>query len=452
LQDLDNIVEQLARSKLSPAASFGWDWITGKDFLGRPIQWTSLDFDNMVLSRITPLIAQDVEEALSAGKFKTTEGVISGLSTFVGFGAATYRRLNEEVAEIRNEVHQEKFKMDYDQKATAEGQGANQASRDAVDNDPRVAPLLEEREKDALEKDREWAVEAEDEEREILSIRSTGLTTSGEVVIAPAHVQSVIDSALDREAISGEDWSAINSENKMKIYAWRQGWREKQGFDPEESEYEPGSIGDLIEQWWAVELPIDPYTLEEDWDTFWEEKDRLRSAAINLETPKWREATKYFAALGEDDTEMQRRHKKARELRDTFEDETTMYMKGIGQEQINRLLDRTKDYLVQNGSRWGVARYIQWLYYKDPKYQTNEWAVAYWVAADQRDVVMNPQRTDMIMSNPDLVMFYSKLFRDLPDDAKQSFVSRYGTDFLSKSLKEDFIDSGELFVPKGRAF
>ena len=58
----------------------------------------------------------------------------------------------------------------------------------------------------------------------------------------------------------------------------------------------------------------------------------------------------------------------------------------------------------------------------------------------------------MVLANEDLVLFYPGLFRGLPDEGKQSFVSRYGTDFLSKELKVDFIDSGELFVPQGRAF
>jgi hypothetical protein len=444
-QDLDNIAEQLARSKLSPAASFGLDVITGTDFLGRPIKWNTLDFDNVVLSRLTPLIIQDVKEAMNAGQFKTLETALSGIGTFVGFGAATYRRLGEELGAARDEVSQSKFPgNDYSDLTD------NQAAQDEVNRDPTVVDLEEEVKADATERDREWAVQSEEEQQELLSIRSTGLDLSGDKVLD--HTQKQIDDALERGDIDGASWIEANSQISRDLHVWRTAWKEAKGIDYEDDPPEPGSISDLIEQWWDVEVPTDPFTLEKDWDTFWEEKDRLRSEAIRMETSGQREVTKYFAALGEDDTAMQKKYKKARELRDVFEDETTMYMKGIGQEQINRLLDRTKDYLVQNGSRWGVARYIQWLYYQDPKYQTNEWAVAYWVAAGQRDVVLNPQRTDMIMQNPDLVMFYSGLFRGLPDDGKQSFVSRYGTDFLSKSLKEEFIDSGELFVPQGRAF
>jgi hypothetical protein len=443
-KDLDDIAEQLARSKLAPVASAAYDVISGKDFLGRPIKWNTLDFDNVVLSRLTPLIIQDIKEAMEAGKFKITEPTVSGLSTFVGFGAATYRRIGEELGAARDEVSQTKFNMDYSDK------GMDMAKRDEVNRDSTVVELEEEVKADATERDREWATQSAEEEQELLSIRSEGRDLSGNKVTE--FTQKQIDDALERGDMDGASWIKANSQISRDTHTWRTAWKEAKGIDYEDDPPEPGSIEDLIEQWWDVELQRDPFTLEPDWDSFWEEKDRLRSEAIKLETSGQREVTKYFEAMGEDDTAMQKKYKKARELRDTYEDETTMYMKGIGQEQINRLLDRTKDYLVQNGSRWGLARYIQWLYYQDPAYQTNEWAVAYWVAAGQRDVVMNPQRTDMVMNNPDLVMFYSGLFRGLPDDGKQSFVSRYGTQFLSKSLKEDFIDSGELFVPQGRAF
>jgi hypothetical protein len=97
------------------------------------------------------------------------------------------------------------------------------------------------------------------------------------------------------------------------------------------------------------------------------------------------------------------------------------------------------------GSRWSPARYIQWLYYQDEQYQTDEWAIAYWVAAGQRDEVLNPQRAQTVMQNPDLVMFYPGLFEGLPDDGKRSFVNRYGTNFLSKSLIERLREEPELF-------
>jgi hypothetical protein len=119
-------------------------------------------------------------------------------------------------------------------------------------------------------------------------------------------------------------------------------------------------------------------------------------------------------------------------------------MAGVTDKDVNNLLDSTEEYLRSTGSRWSLARYIQWLYYQDPAYQTNEWAVAYWVAAGDRDQVTNPERTQMVMENPDMVLFYPGLFRGMTDDGRQSFLDQYGTTFLSKSLVETFIESGEL--------
>jgi hypothetical protein len=440
LQPIDDIAEQLARSKLSPAASFVWDAVSGRDFLGRPIKWTSLDFDNMVLSRLTPLIIQDVKEAMEAGKFKVTEPTLSGLATFVGFGAATYRRLSEEVAEARNEVSQDKYGMDYDQKATSEEGGMDAAKRKDVNEDPKVAPLVEEHKQDALFRDSSWAKNEEEEERELLSIRTTGADLSGNKITE--FTQKQIDDALERGDIDGGTWVESDKQIRRDLHTWRTAWLEAKGIDYEDDPAEPGSLEEVIQQWWAVEPKVDPWSLETDWDTFFMEKERLEAKAVSMEADD--EVTKYFAAMGEDDTDMQVRHKKAREQRDVLMDETPAYMGGVSDVTVNKMLDRTKEYLLSVGSQWGLARYIQWLYYQGEEYQTNEWAVAYWVALGERDVVANPERTQMVMQNPDLVMFYSGLFRGLTDEGKQSFVGRYGTNFLSKKLIEEFIDTGEL--------
>jgi hypothetical protein len=121
-----------------------------------------------------------------------------------------------------------------------------------------------------------------------------------------------------------------------------------------------------------------------------------------------------------------------------------MYMADVTDRDINNLLDNTSEYLKSVGSRWGLARYIQWLYYQGEQYQTNEWAIAYWVAVGERDQVINPERTQMVMESPDMVLFYPGLFRGLTDDAKQGFIDRYGIDLLSQGLRETFIESGEL--------
>jgi hypothetical protein len=244
--------------------------------------------------------------------------------------------------------------------------------------------------------------------------------------------------------MEGNSWIEINRQIGRDIFRWRQGWQEARGINFEDEPPEPGSLTDIIEQWWAVELPIDPFTLEEDWDTFFEEKERLRALAISMETSENKEVTRYFNVMGEDDTDTQVRFKQAREQRDTLLDDTPAYMGDVSDVAINNLLDNTKAYLLSVGSKWGLARYLQWLYYQGEQYQTDEMAIAYWVALGERDQVVNPERTELVMENPDMVLFYPGLFRGLTDRGKQSFFSRYGSNFLSKKLIEDFVDTGVL--------
>ena len=431
---LDEIIEQLARSKLAPVASGALDAVTGRDFLGRPVKWNTLDFDNIFISRVVPLIAQDVKDALEEAEFKILEPSIAGVGAFLGLGAATYRRPGEERTELRNEVSQDMWGLDYGDK------DVDQAKRDVVDNDPRIADLTEEIRRDALERDREWAKNVDEEERELLSIRTTGLDLSGKKVTE--FTQKQIDDALDRGDIDGGTWTGANKQIGRDLHTWRQAWQEAKGIDYEEDPPEPGSLEATIQAWWDVEPQIDPFSLEEDWDTFFAEKEELEAQAISMQEKD--EVTKYFEAMGEDDTDMQKRHDKARDQRDTLMDDMPKYMGGVGEAETNKLLDSTKEYLLSVGSSWGVARYIQWLYYQGEAYQTNEWAVAYWVALGERDMVVDPKNTQFVMQNPDMVMFYSGLFRGMTDQGKQSFVSRYGTNFLSKKLIEEFIDTGEI--------
>lgn len=434
---LDNILEQLARSKLAPVPSGVWDAITGRDFIGRPVKWNTLDFDNAFINRVTPLIAQDVRDALEESEFKILEPSLVGAATFIGLGAVTYRRLGEELGEARDQSSQERFGLNYGDKEM------DQAKRADVTSDPGVSDLVEEVRQDASFRGAEWAKNKDEEEREILSIRTTGMDTNGNKVTD--RTQKQIDDALERGDIDGGTWIGFNRQIGRDIHTWRQGWQEAKGVDFEDDPPEPGTITDLIEQWWALEPTVDPFTLETDWDSFFEEKERIKAEAVRMESGEG-EVSKYFDALGEDDTPMQVKFKEAREQRDVLLDETPVFMAGVSDVTVNNLLDRTKNYLLSVGSRWGLARYIQWLYYQDERFQTNEWAVAYWVALGERDVVTNPERDQLVLENPDLILFYPGLFRGLTDQGKQSFVSRYGTNFLSKDLQEAFIESGELSV------
>ncbi|KKK61577.1 hypothetical protein LCGC14_3012940, partial [marine sediment metagenome] len=208
IQSLDDTIEQLARSKLAPVASGLVDVFTGRDFLGRPVQYNSFDLDNLFLSRVTPLIAQDIQEAWQEGEFKTEVG-LAGTGAFLGIGTATYRRLREELEDIRNPISQDKFGMDYDD------EGMDAAKRDDVDRDPNAVDLEEEIEAEALLRGDDWAENKDEEQREILSIRTTGATTDGTKVTD--FTQKQVDDALDRNGIDGSTWIQTNRQISRDI-------------------------------------------------------------------------------------------------------------------------------------------------------------------------------------------------------------------------------------------
>ena len=271
------------------------------------------------------------------------------------------------------------------------------------------------------------------------------------------NVVQSIDDALERGDIDGNTWIELNRQISRDTHKWRLGFQDAEGFDFEEDPPEPGSLDDLIEKWHNLEPVIDPFTLETDWEGFFDEKDRLKAAAIRKEDRG--EVTKYFAAMGDDDTEMQANFEVARQAQNRLRDDIPAYMDGITDAQVDKMIDEAKDYLLSVGSTWGVGRYLGWLFYQGEQYQTNIIKISYWVAIGERGQVINPERTAMIMggqigderieANPLIVLFYPGLFHGLPDEDKQRFVSQWDTNFLSKSLIERYITSGELSVGGG---
>ncbi|KKL60205.1 hypothetical protein LCGC14_2207670, partial [marine sediment metagenome] len=455
-------LEDFPSSKLQPVGGGVKTLVFGTDFLGNDIKYDEETLFNLIVGSLTvPLSVEGVLESIGVdsmwdvlGEADPT-GLIEGdhvdvnfkweqfLSALtgeaLGFGTASFRDFGEEVGLLRDERHAElNDGASYD-----EGTTASKAEVNAL---PDVEELRDEKKQVDIEVGRDFTKE----ETEILSIRATGATTDGTKVTD--FTQKQIDDALERGDIDGNTWQEINRQISRDLRKWRLGFQDAEGFDFEEDPPEPGSLDDLIEKWHNLEPVIDPFTLETDWEGFFDEKDRLKAAAIRKENHG--EVTAYFAAMGDDDTEMQANFKAAREDRDQLRDEIPAYMDGITAAQVDKMINDTEEYLRSVGSSWSAGRYLGWLFYQGEEYQTNIIKISYWVAIGERDEVINPERTAMIMggfvgderveASPLLVLFYPGLFHGLPDESKQAFVSRWGTNFLSESLIETYITSGEL--------
>ncbi|KKM16507.1 hypothetical protein LCGC14_1685140, partial [marine sediment metagenome] len=150
----------------------------------------------------------------------------------------------------------------------------------------------------------------------------------------------------------------------------------------------------------------------------------------------------YFDSFGHD-TEIQKLGQKAKDNRDILLDDIPKFADGVTEAQVSKMYNDTRDYLDSVGSSWGVSKYLGWLFWQGEQYQTNVIKVTYWAGRGEWDEIINPERTKMVLSNPEMVLFYPGLFRGLTDSGKQQFFDLYGLEFLSAKLIEDFITNPE---------
>lgn len=118
------IIGRFIQSKLSPAAGLLVDVTRGETFSGDRVDITPDSLTRQAVSRLTPLVAQDVAQGFAEGG---TRGAIQSLPSFFGVGTSTFQSLSG----IKNDVANRLFsKEDY--------RDLTGAQKQVVDNDPRV--------------------------------------------------------------------------------------------------------------------------------------------------------------------------------------------------------------------------------------------------------------------------------------------------------------------------
>ena len=478
------LAKRFGRSKLAPVPSGSLDVITGKDFIGGKIEFGLHDLlADVIASRVIPLSWQGPVEAVAASrgefdidigdaivdiasnwKLNKDEIVVVGASAsaeFLGGGVISFFNPGEKLRAADEERLQDMLASG-EIKPTA-GQTIDkvddlnsiQATQLKDERGPEEKELERDQEEQGLWRESDWAKNKKDEREFQETIRLEGgyyHPDTGKFIQLLKWPQETLDNMLLTGQIDGSDWIFRTNQNTAAIINARNALFGREDVEIESIE---NPVDKLIAQYWEIK-PIDSLTPggEYDNEAFQAKRDAKR-AEIAAAVGDPEVVAEYFSSFRRD-TETQKLWREARDDRDTLLDEIPMYMGGITDVTINTLLDNTKSYLLSVGSRWGVARYLQWLYYQSPDWQTNEVAIAYWVARGERDEVINPERTAMILGgqvggeqvegNPHLVLFYPGLFRGLTDEGQQGFINRYGINFLSKSLREDFIESGQLSV------
>lgn len=469
------------RSKEAPVPSGVHDVVTGTDFIGGKVE-LSLDdlLGDVIASRSIPLSWQGPVEAIAASreeididigpaimdlvsnwKLDKDEAIVAGAalsSELIGGGSVSFFRPGEKLRELDDERLQDMLSRG--EITPTENQEINdmddlnrfQAKQVEDERGSREKDLEKKQEEEGLWRDSEWAKNKKAEREFHESLRIDGHYTNpdtGKREKLWDWTPEMLGDMLRTGQIDGADYRFRTAANvKAEINVQRALF----GFEGEDIEDIENPVDKLIAEYWEIEPQITPGG-EYDFDTFQEER-KAKQAEVAKAVGDPEGVAEYFASFRmEDETQLALRE--AKEDRELF-DATPAYMGDISAGAIDKLLDRTKNYLLSVDSRWGLAKYIQWLYYQDPVYQTNEWAVAYWVARGERDVVANPDRTSMVFGgpvsdgtflpeNPELVMFYPSIFQDLTDQDKQRFINKYRGGFLSKELEERLIEEGFSF-------
>ena len=469
------LVETFGRSKEAPVPSGFHDVLTGEDFIGGKIELTLDDLLlDVVASRSIPLSWQGPVEAIAAmrGEFdidtgeavidlatnkpNKDESVIAGVALsaeLIGGGVVSFFNPGEKLREADEELLQDLLGegtiKPVDGQTINEVKDLNsiQAKELRESRDSQSKDLENQQEEQGLWRDSEWAKNRKEEREFHEELRLTGGYTNPETgkweaLFGPGGSwrYSEIDAMLLNHRIDGSEWRFRDGQNtSAEINVTRALF----GREEEDIEDIDNPVDKLIAEYWQIE-PIAHLTVggEYDKESFQAARE-VKEAEIAAAVGDPEAVREYFDSFTtKRDTDVQARARVAKEDQQTFED-TPVYMEGVTDATINNLLDNTSEYLRSVGSRWGLARYIQWLYYQGEQYQTNEWAIAYWVAVGERDVVLNPERTRIVFTNPDTVLFYPGLFGDLPDAEKQGFFDLH-QDLLGKDLIQGAVEAGEI--------
>ena len=469
------LAESFIRSKEAPVPSGIHDVVSGEDFVGGKVEITVDELlTDVIASRSIPLSWQGPVEAVAASRGEIDIDIgdaIADLVTnfpnrdetltagtalsaeMVGGGVTSFFNPGEKLRENEDELLQE---------LVAKGQIKPRDGQEITEVDdldsiqagvlkeaygPKEEELAEKQLEQGLWRDSEWAKNKQAEERFHDELRLTGGYTNPdtgkwEALFGPggAWKYSEIDAQLLTHRIDGSDWRFRDGQNtSAEINVTRALF----GREEDDIEDIDNPVDKLIAEYWNIE-PIDHLTVggEYDQEGFQAARD-AKEAEISRAVGDPEVVREYFDSFTtRRDTEVQTRARAAKLDQQEFKD-TPVYMADLTDTTINNLLDSTRAYLNNVGSRWGLARYIQWLYYQDDQYQTNVWAVAYWVAAGEREQVLNPERTQIVMQNPDTILFYPGLFGELPDTDKQIFFNLHA-ELLNKDLIARSVEEGEL--------
>jgi hypothetical protein len=117
-------LQRFAQSKESPVVGFLHDMLSGTTYMGEAMTTDAEDVRKQLYGRLTPLVFQDLIDAINQEGFGT--GIAMGATSALGFGVVTY---TDPLVKARNEAARKAYGMSYDDV----GRNINKVAQMAID-------------------------------------------------------------------------------------------------------------------------------------------------------------------------------------------------------------------------------------------------------------------------------------------------------------------------------
>ncbi len=481
-KEAGNLTLDLLRSKGAPPTSLFLDLITGKDFIGRDLEWNAGDWEaifadikqgklkpgpvvkalgdlseNVIAERFIPLVIQDAVEAWRAGEHKQLETGVAGVGAFFGLSTVSYRRLPEERREIRDEISNELYGVDFE---------AVDENGDRILNQAQIKQVKEDDRNKEIEKDleEEFGPGEFKQKNNLVEEKMTALADDGVVFDDDGNAEKRQDTTqsddnglLMGQVMSGANWRAKFKIREAMFRDYQDGLRGALGLNFPDEEA-TNAVDAAIDAYFDVD-PSD-YLDEEGipiWDDYFAEKDKQKALAIQAgrdgdpSNPSRgaAEVEKYINPVEKDP--VVREFRAASEtIGQVKEAPRYRFLDTKQSDLVDTLIDKVGD-LTRAARKAGgknvpsikevLFRLVKAIGKDHPLYKVALVAfhvknVSTTTSEGTSDAIRNPEKDEFVFANPSAVRFYISLYTNMSDENKLRFVRLHGTKYFPNSFIE----------------
>ena len=442
----ENPLLRWGRGRIAPMGSFITDILAKENYFGEKID-SPMDAMAALGDRFTPFFVQAGIDAYTKGVSYRQAGAVAAAEFFLGLRTWPLRPW-EKRNDVRNEVSQEKYDMDYN------ADEMNAAQRSKVNEDPKVIEVTEEVNTYFAERGDQSGQFRIEEKEALRQITEDGIYSNDSGEIMRQDTTQAVDNGLfDRGEIDGQTWIDRYRDREDMFYNFRQGMRvfsRTEGFDEKEP---TNPVDKAIDAYFDIktEAYLDA-TGEILWDDYWAAKDGAYRAAIQV---GGEEVVEYLRPIEEDP--MVRNFKdlgdKRRSITDLpkyrFVNKEEEVLVDSLIEKVGIATAKARDAGQRNvpSQRKVLAAILQALPPEHDLYRIV--AVALLRKTDEtREAVWNPERNQIVMDNPMMVKFWVSTFEYLTEEQKLMYLRENGL----KNFSRDYIEREGLEPTTGLSY